>query len=362
MPIVPNPVRMENGNMNQTLVHTLPDQPLAIIGDVHGELPALDALLDRLDHDPVTRNRLLVFIGDLCDRGPDSVGVIGRVRELIDRGRALAILGNHEINLLANDAKDGSGWFFDSREHSDAPYYAPFTRATASQRPEIREFLSGLPLAIRLPGLRIVHAAWDPNGIESVSTVPCGRILELIHDWDLRVQREASRNDLQARYIAERERWAQQLEDPDDPPPYLDAVADFESLQQRLNPIKRMTSGIEARSAQPFFSGHRWRYSDRIAWWDQDTDSCPVIVGHYWRLYDPASPDAWRYARLFRGVAPTAWHGLHRQAYCIDYSVGARWSERNTRNGPDSVRFRLAAMLWPERQLVFDNGDAIPTI
>lgn len=347
--------------MNQTLVHTLPEQPLAIIGDIHGELQALDALLEKLKHDPATSNRLLIFIGDLCDRGPDSVGVIGRVRDLIDQGRALAILGNHEINLLANDAKDGSGWFFDSREHSDAPYYAPFTRATAIQRPDIRDFLSSLPLAIRLPDLRIVHAAWDSAGIESVAAVPCGHILELIHDWDLKVQHEARRNDLGARYLAERERWASQLEDPNDPPPYLDAVADFESLQQRLNPIKRMTSGIEARSPQPFYSGHRWRYSDRIAWWDQDPDPSPVIIGHYWRLFNPANPNTWRYSRLFRGIGPTAWHGLHRQAYCIDYSVGARWSERTAHSSSDGIRFRLAAMLWPERQLVFDNGDQIPT-
>jgi hypothetical protein len=349
--------------MTSTLVHTLAEQPLAIIGDIHGEIQALDALLQQLDEDPALRDRRLVFIGDLCDRGPDSVAVIARVRELIDRGRATAILGNHEINLLANDAKDGSGWFFDSRVASDTPYYAPFTRATASQRPEIRDFFRSLPLAIRMPGLRIVHAAWDEAAIESVAGIPCGNILELIHDWDLRIQRMASEHDLRARYLAERERWARELEDPDDPPPYLDAVADFEFLQQQYNPIKRMTSGIEARCDRPFYSGHRWRYSDRIAWWDQERDPTPVVFGHYWRLFDPGShPDAWRYGRLFRDVAPTAWHGVHQQAYCIDYSVGARWSERRHPTGEPASRFRLAALLWPERQLVFDDGQRAETI
>ncbi|WP_323018705.1 metallophosphoesterase [Castellaniella sp.] len=348
--------------MNPTLVHTLAEQPLAIIGDIHGEIQALNALLDHLDHHPLLKNRRLVFIGDLCDRGPDSVAVITRVRELIDQGRALAILGNHEINLLANDAKDGSGWFFDSRETPDTPHYAPFTRATATQRPEIRDFFCSLPLALRMPGLRIVHAAWDPVAIESIAQVPLGNILTLIHEWDLRIQKMAEENDLRARYIAERERWARELEDPNNPPPYLDAVADFEFLQQRFNPIKRMTSGIEARSAQPFYSGHRWRYSDRIAWWDQDPDPTPVVVGHYWRLFQPPKqPDAWRYSRLFQNITPTAWHGSQRQAYCIDYSVGARWNERQQQKSTNTTQYRLAALLWPERQLVFDDGQQLPT-
>lgn len=349
--------------MNPTLLHTLDAQPLAVIGDIHGEIQALDALLDQLHQRPETRDRLMVFIGDLCDRGPDSVGVIRRVRELVDQGRALAILGNHEINLLANDAKDGSGWFFDSREASDTPFYAPFSRASARERPEIRDFLRNLPLAIRMPGLRIVHAAWDPASIQAIADFPHGCILELIHEQELNLIRAAGADDLHARYRAELDRWGKQLEDPDDPPPYLDAVADFEALEQRLNPIKRLTSGIEARSPQPFFSGNRWRYSDRTAWWNEDDDPTPVLIGHYWRLFE--SPDrgaGWRYGRLFEGVAPAAWHGRHRQAFCIDYSAGARWRSRKSTDTGKENRYRLAAMLWPERTLLFDDGALIPTV
>lgn len=349
--------------MNPTLLHTLDAQPLAVIGDIHGEIQALDALLDQLRQRPETRDRLMVFIGDLCDRGPDSVGVIRRVRGLVDQGRALAILGNHEINLLANDAKDGSGWFFDSREASDTPFYAPFSRASARERPEIRDFLRNLPLAIRMPGLRIVHAAWDPASIQAIADFPRGCILELIHEQELNLIRAAGADDLHARYRAELDRWGKQLEDPDDPPPYLDAVADFEALEQRLNPIKRLTSGIEARSPQPFFSGNRWRYSDRTAWWNEDDDPTPVLIGHYWRLFE--SPDrgaGWRYGRLFEGVAPAAWHGRHRQAFCIDYSAGARWRSRKSTDTGKENRYRLAAMLWPERTLLFDDGALIPTV
>lgn len=285
------------------------------------------------------------------------------MRELVEQGRALAILGNHEINLLANDAKDGSGWFFDSRESSDTPFYAPFSRASARERPEIRDFLCSLPLAIRMPGLRIVHAAWDPASIQTIAGFPLGNILELIREQELNLIQAAKTDDLHARYRGELDRWGKQLEDPNDPPPYLDAVADYESLEQRLNPIKRLTSGIEARSPQPFFSGNRWRYSDRTAWWDQDDDPTPVLIGHYWRLFEPPKPStSWRYGRLFEGVAPVAWHGRHRQAFCIDYSVGARWRTRKFPEKNAENRYRLAAMLWPERILVFDDGARIPTL
>lgn len=350
--------------MTMTLLQTLPEQPLVVIGDIHGEREALDDLLTEINRDPKIHNRLLVFVGDLCDRGPDSVGAITRVRTLVEQGRALAILGNHEIDLLSNDAKDGSGWFFDCRTASDSAYYAPFTRASAAQRPAIREFLCSLPLALQMPSLRIVHAAWDPPAIQAIAQIPCGHILEAIHDWHLRLQQEARKDNLEARYQAERERWARHLEDVNDPPPYLDAVADYESLEQRINPIKRLTSGIEARSQRPFFSGNRWRYSDRTAWWDEDQDPTPVIVGHYWRLFDPPrAASAWRYSQLFKDIAPTAWHGLHRQAFCVDYSVGARWRNRKPVDGSkERIRYRLAAMTWPERELIFDDGERCATL
>lgn len=68
------------------LIQTLPDGPLDIIGDVHGEADALRSLLARLGCDPVkkTAQRPLVFVGDLVDRGPDSVAVVALVKGHVD--------------------------------------------------------------------------------------------------------------------------------------------------------------------------------------------------------------------------------------------------------------------------------------
>ena len=58
------------------LAHPLPPGPLDIIGDVHGELGALEALLAHLAEAGRTEQRHLVFVGDLVDRGSWSVEVI----------------------------------------------------------------------------------------------------------------------------------------------------------------------------------------------------------------------------------------------------------------------------------------------
>lgn len=66
------------------------------IGDIHGDLAALQRLFDRLPR--LEAEDTVVFLGDYVDRGPDSAGVVAYVRELTARGPAkvIALRGNHE--------------------------------------------------------------------------------------------------------------------------------------------------------------------------------------------------------------------------------------------------------------------------
>jgi serine/threonine protein phosphatase 1 len=68
------------------------------IGDVHGCLPALEAILQAIAPQP---DDTLVTLGDYVDRGPDSRGVIERLLAVAKQCRLIPILGNHEEMLLA---------------------------------------------------------------------------------------------------------------------------------------------------------------------------------------------------------------------------------------------------------------------
>jgi len=75
-----------------------------VIGDIHGRLDLLEDLLAKihaeLQHRPA-RKTLLVFVGDLIDRGPSSAEVIERLRTYRRPGiRPVFLLGNHEEVLL----------------------------------------------------------------------------------------------------------------------------------------------------------------------------------------------------------------------------------------------------------------------
>jgi serine/threonine protein phosphatase 1 len=82
---------------------TLPDGlRVYAIGDVHGRLDLLDALLAQIAADDAARapcRTQLLLLGDLVDRGPESAGVVERARELVAGGARL-LMGNHEEMFL----------------------------------------------------------------------------------------------------------------------------------------------------------------------------------------------------------------------------------------------------------------------
>ncbi|MDT3707008.1 MAG: symmetrical bis(5'-nucleosyl)-tetraphosphatase [Thiobacillus sp.] len=123
--------------------------PTYAIGDVQGCQDSLLKLLEAVGFDAAADR--LWFVGDLVNRGPDSLGVLRFVRNLGDA--AVCVLGNHDFHLLA--LAEGYG-----RVHKgdtlDAVLAAP-------DRDELLAWLRGRPLAWREGGWLMVHAGVLPG-------------------------------------------------------------------------------------------------------------------------------------------------------------------------------------------------------
>jgi len=101
-----------------------------VVGDVHGCADALDRLLERFDDG----DSLFVFVGDLVRKGPDSKGVVDRVRK---HDHCMTVAGNNERKLV-----DGR-------------------KALSSLTEADERWLGTLPLVISLGDDLVVHGGLD---------------------------------------------------------------------------------------------------------------------------------------------------------------------------------------------------------
>lgn len=94
-----------------------------------------------------------IFVGDLVNRGPDSLTTLRDIKASVERGEAITLLGNHDLHLLASAAgvrplKDG-----DTLQQV----------LDASDREELLEWVRSRPLAHFEDGTLFVHAGVLPQ-------------------------------------------------------------------------------------------------------------------------------------------------------------------------------------------------------
>ena len=342
----------------------LPDGPLDIIGDVHGEFDVMMKLLDALGYDRnghSATGRRLVFLGDLVDRGPDSPAVVEKLIEMTDQGRAYCILGNHEINILLNRALPGNGWFVQPNSAERAGEFQ--SRAVDPSRMEdYLAFFAGLPLILENDKLRLVHACWSRSAISRIDRdLHDGmHIVDLYQRYQGDVERLLNRAELAHMVAEEKMFYGVALDDPNWSAEVLPAHAEAEIIAQNGNPIRVLTTGPVQAARRPFYAMGAWRMADRRRWWDDYDDSIPVIIGHFWRRFDDAAERiSGVFGRdVFEGIPSHAWMGKRKNVYCVDYSVGQRHKERQIA-GEKEFKGKLAALRFPEWQVVHDDGTTI---
>lgn len=82
-------------NLTRLKIYTpVPDARIFVMGDIHGCLNEMNALLKLIEFQ--ANKDVLILTGDLVFRGPDSIGVIRRAKEL----NALCVRGNHDDKVV----------------------------------------------------------------------------------------------------------------------------------------------------------------------------------------------------------------------------------------------------------------------
>jgi len=341
-----------------SLIAPLFEGSLDVIGDVHGELDVLRALLDRLGYAANGTHpdgRRLVFVGDLCDRGHDSPGVVELVHRLVKQGDAQCILGNHELNLLRRDEKHGNAWYLDPHHPEQRGEFAHSKPAPADHA--FHELFASLPLALERDDLRVVHAAWHAPAIEVLRVDPRSTI-ELFEHYETETSEWLEQLGIERAAKLEAQQYAAGLVDPSASVPLLRNLGLRDEYRQTRNPVRVLTSGPERVADRPFFANGKWRMCDRVLWWNEYTDDTPVVVGHYWRVAEQDDETAESLSggkpNLFADSAPHEWVGAKRNVFCVDFSIGGRYRERA--RGRTAFTTRLAAVRWPERVVMFHDG------
>ena len=152
------------------------------IGDVHGRRDLLDRLVETIAADAERRgsgSNHLVLLGDLIDRGPDSRGVVERLRTFAQPGFKLTVLcGNHEevlLRLVGGERGLLDDWLLfggteclasygvDPQQLEGMSEQRALERIRAAIGPDHIEYLRSLSDTVRIGDYLFVHAGVRPG-------------------------------------------------------------------------------------------------------------------------------------------------------------------------------------------------------
>jgi len=167
-----------------TAAATPPGTRIYAIGDIHGRLDLLQRLQESIAADAGRSNaqrRVLIYIGDYIDRGPDSAGVLDLLLDAPLPGfETVHLLGNHEDTLLQfpDDLSVGPSWLAYGGVQTLASYSIGVSPGSWRDERELQRlqgevrrrvprrymaFMRGLPLMHAEGDYLFVHAGIRPG-------------------------------------------------------------------------------------------------------------------------------------------------------------------------------------------------------
>ena len=163
-----------------------------VIGDIHGHADELVKLLKVLGYRKTQSvyehpERKVIFLGDFIDRGPQIRKVLKIVRPMIEEEKALAVMGNHELNALAfhTEHRTRADAYLRSRSNKNIRQHGQtILQLTDKHLADAINWFGTLPMWLDLDGLRVIHACWDDKAIATIKAArPKGEAIttEFLH-------------------------------------------------------------------------------------------------------------------------------------------------------------------------------------
>jgi len=126
---------------------------LRVVGDVHGDAKAFAYA--------VATDRFIIQLGDLTDHGPDSAAALRTMFDLIDAGRGLFLIGNHEFKLARLLAGKAT--------RSDAVVAATAAQLDPALRARVIAEVARAPAWLRVGDALFVHGGFHTAMLEGPS-------------------------------------------------------------------------------------------------------------------------------------------------------------------------------------------------